>query len=93
MSVPALWDARQLIASFADGDEKGWHEELQYLWFDDRERTMQLLDEVGRVGAIEQPVVIGTDNRVWDGHHRIAVALALSLPLPVVFMKQGDAGG
>lgn len=87
MSAPAMWDARQLISSFEDGNEHGWHEELQFLWFEDRERTLELLDAVGKVGRIVEPVVIGADQRVWDGHHRVAVALALSLPVPVVFTE------
>ncbi|AYB70418.1 ParB-like nuclease domain protein [Mycobacterium phage Moostard] len=88
--APVLWDARQLISSFEDGNEHGWHEELQFLWFDDRERTMKLLDEVGNVGRIMEPVTVGHDRRVWDGHHRIAVALALSLPVPVVFAEEQE---
>ncbi|AEF57247.1 hypothetical protein [Mycobacterium phage MS810] len=87
---PELWNPRHLIETFEDGEGHGWHEELQWLWFDDRERTMQLLDEVGEVGRIREPVEIGHDRRVWNGHHRIAVALALSLPVPVVFHEQGD---
>lgn len=29
------------------------------------------------VGAIEQPVCLGGDGRVWDGHHRIVAAIRL----------------
>lgn len=84
MSEPVLWDARNLIASFADGDDLGWHEELLFLWTTDRERTIKLLDEIACAGSITDPVLIGSDNRVWDGHHRVAVALALGMAVPVV---------
>lgn len=29
------------------------------------------------VGRIDQPVCLGTDGRVWDGHHRIVAARRL----------------
>lgn len=91
MSGAEVWSPRCVIESFSDGNGRGWHEELQYIWYDDRERTLSLLDEVGRTGMILEPVVIGPDRRVWDGHSRIAVALALGIAVPVVFAEeQGD---
>jgi hypothetical protein len=88
MSQPALWPAQAIITQYSDGNEHGWHEELLYLWSDDRERTLKLLQEVLDVGRIMDPVLIGTDRRVWDGHHRIAIGLALSLPVPVMFAEE-----
>lgn len=31
------------------------------------------------LGRIDQPVCLGTDGRVWDGHHRIVAAIRLGL--------------
>lgn len=32
---------------------------------------------LSEVGAVTQPVCLGNDGRIWDGHHRIVAALAL----------------
>lgn len=82
-----LYSASSLIESYEDGNEHGWHEELLFIWNEDRERTLKLLDEIVSVGQIKEPVIIGPDRRVWDGHHRIAIGLALSIAVPVVFSK------
>jgi len=44
-------------------------------------RTVQLAADIGRTG-IREPVLLGTDGRVWDGHHRIVLARYLHLPIP-----------
>ncbi|QFG14302.1 ParB-like nuclease domain protein [Mycobacterium phage Tourach] len=92
MSEPELWDARRILENFKVGHaDHGWHEELQAIWYADRERTWELLDEVGDVGRIVDPVIIDrASNQVWDGHHRIAVGLALLMPVPLVYREQGD---
>lgn len=37
----------------------------------------QLEDHFRRVGRIDQGICLGTDGRVWDGHHRIIAARRL----------------
>lgn len=37
----------------------------------------RLEEYLAEVGAITQPVCLGSDGRVWDGHHRIVAAMRL----------------
>jgi len=37
----------------------------------------RLEEHLREVGAITQPVCLGGDGRVWDGHHRIVAAIRL----------------
>lgn len=78
-----LMSAVAVIRQYRDGDDRGWPEELRYLWTERRPHMLVLLDDVA-VSGFYEPVVLGNDGRVWDGHHRIGVALALQLSLPVV---------
>lgn len=71
-----------VIEHYKDGDEVGWSTELEWLWTDDRERMLALMDLVLKEG-FQEPILLGNDGRLWDGHHRIAVALALQIPVPV----------
>lgn len=58
-----------------------WAEE--YLDVMSHERTAKILDRVQKEGIDFQddiaPVLLGSDGRVWDGHHRICLALKLGL--------------
>jgi len=46
-----------------------------------QERLEAFLRDGGRLG---QPLCLGSDGRVWDGHHRIVAALRLGIQrLPV----------
>ncbi|MFE7797016.1 hypothetical protein [Nocardia sp. NPDC057440] len=66
------------MKSYTNGDETGWAAEFEFLWTRDRERTLKIMDSVLDRGY-DHPVLLGDDGRVWDGHHRIAVAVALNL--------------
>lgn len=52
--------------------------------------TSERLDELAtsiQAEGIREPVLLGNDGRVWDGHHRIVVAMRLgieSVPVEVV---------
>lgn len=42
-----------------------------------------------RVG-ITMPVLIGNDGRLWDGHHRLRIAVRLGIPfVPVEVVPPG----
>ena len=84
MSQPPKMSAETIIEVYKDGDEIGWPAELQFLWTEHRNKTLALLDSVVANG-FRDPVLLGSDKRIWDGHHRIAVALALQIPVPVKF--------
>lgn len=52
------------------------------------ERTIGVLRRVAKegIGFLDYiaPILLGSDGRVWDGHHRICIALALGLEYVMV---------
>ena len=68
-----------------------WTEEYDNLI--DQPDTQKLLERI-RDEGIREPILLGTDGRVWDGHHRIVVAMHLGLDsVPVEFagvVAEGD---
>lgn len=72
------FDPKVLIAEVSTGDLHSWSNEFEFLWTQHRRAMLNLLDDVAERG-IREPVVIGSDGRLWDGHHRVAVAIALHL--------------
>lgn len=74
------------------GPEWTWDDEQRDLygrepeamaWFEDKLR-------LGEFDAFTDPILIGDDGRVWDGHHRICAALRLQMhQLPVEFVRPG----
>lgn len=77
-----LMTAQQVMDKVKDGDELGWPAQLRNLWTHHQACLLKLLDSVVAVG-FREPIQIGFDGRLWDGHHRVAVALALGIMLPV----------
>ena len=57
----------------------GWHEEYEDLWERDIEGMDILCASIEREGILN-PVLVGDDGRLWDGHHRVVAALALGIP-------------
>jgi hypothetical protein len=73
-----------VLRDYQDGDEHGWDTEFQWLRENDAERLRLLTDSIRREG-IKQPIVLGPDGRVWDGHHRLCVAGTLGITsVPVI---------
>ena len=69
-----------LLSSFKDGDQHGWDTEFTWLWTYQTQMMADLVSSIARDG-IEEPVLLSFEEmRVWDGHHRIAAAVALHLP-------------
>lgn len=68
----------ELLASYRDGDERGWPQEFAWLW---THQTIQMMRLVRGIISepIREPIQLGYDGRVWDGHHRLAAASALGL--------------
>ncbi len=67
-----------LLSVVRDGDEIGWDVEFNELWQTHADRLHMLASSIQETG-IRVPILIGTDGRVWDGHHRLAVARKLGL--------------
>lgn len=67
-----------LLSNFKDGNETGWSAEFEWLWRFQSAHLFKLVRDIA-VNGIQNPVLLGNDGRVWDGHHRIAAAVALGL--------------
>ena len=74
-----------ITSHYRDGDERGWDVEFADLWEREPETMTDLLLDVAEHG-IREPILLGDDGRVWDGHHRLAVAERLNLDdVPVTY--------
>lgn len=67
-----------ILATYRDGDEGGWDNEFQWLLDNHAEKIADLLRDV-RENGFKHPIILGTDGRVWDGHHRLLVARILNV--------------
>jgi hypothetical protein len=73
------------VLQYKDGDEHGWEAEFAYLREVHSDRLAALREDIGKNG-IREPVVIGPDGRIWDGHHRLCIADELGMStIPVRF--------
>lgn len=73
-----LYHPQNIIGEVRPGDDHSWAAEFKFLWTNDQHRMLELMASITKEGVCE-PVVIGSDGRLWDGHHRLAVAIALQL--------------
>jgi ParB-like chromosome segregation protein Spo0J len=77
------WPTSTVLTVVETGDANTWAEEIAFLWRNDTARMIELLRGV-LANGIRQPISIAlTDDggwRMWDGHHRVAIAVALQLP-------------
>lgn len=67
-----------VLRDYRDGDEHGWDVEFAYLRDEHADRLLDLRRQIETEG-ITTPVLLGSNGRVWDGHHRLCVAHDLSL--------------
>jgi hypothetical protein len=81
---PELDDAA-VMTVVAPGNEGPLGEDPAPLWRALRHEMAPLLDSVVAEG-FREPILIGDDGRLWDGHHRLAVALAFGISVPVEFV-------
>jgi hypothetical protein len=66
-----------------------WEEEIRDVLYNPVHypRSSYLMEHIEEYG-IQEPVLLGSDRRVWDGHHRLAIAFVLSFEyVPVDFVK------
>ena len=66
------------VRTFRDGDDLGWDAEFEFLRVH-HEARVQTLAALIVADGITNPILLGHDGRVWDGHHRLYVAKALGL--------------
>lgn len=67
-----------LLSDYQDGNLRGWPREVALVWRHNPVAMTALCDDIAANG-MRKPVHLGEDGRIWDGHHRIAAALALDL--------------
>jgi len=67
-----------VLRLYRDGGEHGWEHEFAWLDHHQGEQTDRLAEDVA-VNGIREPILLGNDGRVWDGHHRLAVAVRLGI--------------
>lgn len=73
--------AQSVMERVSPGSGLSWRDELSWLWTHDRTTMQALLDSVGAEG-FRSSIILGNDGRLWDGHHRLAAALELGVPVP-----------
>jgi hypothetical protein len=67
-----------ILTEWRDGNETGWDEEFEWLEENHVDKLTALLEDIKQNG-IREPILLGTDGRVWDGHHRIYCASILGI--------------
>lgn len=67
-----------ILTEWRDGNETGWDEEFEWLEENHADKLTALLEDIKQDG-IREPILLGTDGRVWDGHHRIYCAHTLGI--------------
>lgn len=79
-----------ILENFTPGEEaNAWSDEFVWIIENDYTHTARLAREVKRVG-MNLPILLGNDGRVWNGHHRLLVALILGMTeVPVVHADDG----
>lgn len=78
-----------LLGTFAVGSALwSWRDEYDDLMKRDSTEMEVLIASI-RADGIREPILLGSDGRVWDGHHRICAAMHLGLDtVPVEFCTQ-----
>ena len=78
----------EVLRDYRDGDEHGWEVEFTYLHREHKDKMRDLIASVQREG-IKKPILLGSDGRVWDGHHRLCAASTLGLAsIPVTTTEE-----
>lgn len=81
-----------ILAGYVSGDEDPLREEFDFLRREHPERIAFLTVEIAENGQ-KEPVILGSDGRVLDGHHRLAVIDALDGPQAQVWVSHVKVGG
>jgi len=77
-----------LMRDIQDGDRITWSAEFNWLRENHAPQLRALFLSVLQNG-IREPLLIGDDGRLWDGHHRLYVAHSLGFKhVPVKYARQ-----
>lgn len=79
-----------ILARWRPGSEDwDWPSEFAYLQEYDSHIIARLIRDIAKNGVLD-PLLLGDDGRVWDGHHRLLVARILGITeLPVEYGHGG----
>ena len=87
----------QILAFWRPGShDDGWTWEDEYgalVGLPETERVRNRLRQLGPSADCAAPVLLGPDGRVWDGHHRIVIAIqdgTPSLMVEIVGLDRAD---
>jgi predicted unusual protein kinase regulating ubiquinone biosynthesis (AarF/ABC1/UbiB family) len=53
-------------------DDWSWDQEAEWIYDENAEKMDRLREDIASNGQ-KEPVLLGSDGRVWDGHHRITI--------------------
>ena len=84
MSGVDAWDVNFLCDTFrpgSQGDDWTWADEAAWVIRNHADKLAALVEDVAANG-IQEPVLLGTDGRIWDGHHRILAARLTGRAVP-----------
>lgn len=75
----------QVVTFWRPGSEDwSWAEEYEHIMTDQAHVTDKIRERVQKEGIIfldhVAPILLGNDGRVWDGHHRICIAIEMGIP-------------
>ena len=87
----ATMSVDDVMRLYTPGDEHTWAYEFATLGLHHHSTLTRLTYDIGLHG-IREPLLLGNDGRLWDGHHRLLVACATGIQrVPV--QHAPDSGG
>lgn len=90
---PQWWPLERLLGEVhpgSQGDEWTWEEELRALR--ETDNFAQVSHDLS-LNAQREPVLVGYDRRLWDGHHRVCAAMYLGIPHVLVQVVPDRSAG
>lgn len=80
----------ELLTKYRDGDNIGWPAAFAWVRTHHASKIAEITLSLAK-GGFEHPILLGDDGRVWDGHHRLAVADAIGIrAVPIEHMTGDD---
>lgn len=77
----------EVMSDYLTGDGDGWFGEFKYLREEHANKIRALTRDVLMHG-MKEPILLGDDGRVWDGHNRIYVAYHMGFEsIPVKYAR------
>ena len=89
MSDPESMSMSRVLAEYAPGDGGTWLQEFAWMALHSSRKLRGLALSIEEIG-VQRPILLGDDGRVWDGHHRICIALELRISTVNVEKAGGD---